>query len=279
VASVHSESLGPAAVSLPVRRESADVTAATSAEDLLEARPGGLAEWCGDRLRALPPWAAALTVAVVGWAALAALMIGIGVLLVEVLIPGPINDWDGSVVRTFVEARESPLTDASVVGSGLAETLVVVTAGLVLSAILLAKRAWQLLGLVVLSLVIEVTVYAAVTAVIHRQRPIVEQLEQRRQGASFPSGHTAAAFVLYFSIAAVVAVYASRTVWRRVAWVAVVLVPVIVAVSRIYRGMHNPTDAAAGLIMGIGSVVVALTAVRAAGLVAERRRTGGRARS
>ena len=159
----------------------------------------------------------------------------------------------------------SPLTDASAVGSGLAETLVVITAGLVLSAILLAKRAWQLLGLVVLSLVIEVTVYAAVTAVIHRQRPIVEQLEQRRQGASFPSGHTAAAFVLYFSIAAVVAVYASRTVWRRVAWVAVVLVPVIVAVSRIYRGMHNPTDAVAGLIMGIGSVVVALTAVRAAG--------------
>jgi undecaprenyl-diphosphatase len=271
---VHSESFDPAAVSLPVRRESADVTATTpAAADLLEARPGGLAEWCGDRLRALPPWAAALTVAVVGWAVVAAVMIGIGLLLVEVLIPGPVNDWDGSVVRTFVDARTAPFTDASVVGSGLADTLTVITIGLVLAAILIVKRSWQLLGLVVLSLVIEVTVYAAVTEVIHRQRPIVEQLEQRRQGASFPSGHTAAAFALYFSIAVVVTVYASRTHWRRVVWAVVVVVPIVVAVSRIYRGMHNPTDATAGLIMGIGCAVVALTAVRVAGVVSERRST------
>jgi membrane-associated phospholipid phosphatase len=32
-----------------------------------------------------------------------------------------------------------------------------------------------------------------------------------------------------------------------------------------YRGMHHPTDVAAGLLIGIGCLVVALTAARAAG--------------
>jgi membrane-associated phospholipid phosphatase len=257
-----------------------DVTAIEPRGNLLDARPGGVAERLGDRFRRLSPLATALIVAVVGWVALVALMIGLGVLLVEVLLPGALGSWDGSVVRTFVDERTELLTDASWLGSGLAETVTVVTAGVVLSVVLLAKRAWPLLGLVVLSLVVEITVYMAVTNVVHRQRPIVEQLEQRRQGASFPSGHTAAAVVLYFLIAAVVSVYVARPSVHRVVWGAVVLIPVIVAVSRIYRGMHNPTDAIAGLVMGIGSVVVALLAIRTAGVVADRgRRTGAVERS
>src|SRR4029079_14174343 len=100
------------------------------------------------------------------------------------------------------------------------ETLTVVTIGAVLAVALLVKRAWALLGVVVLSLVTEITVYLVVTNVVHRQRPFVEQLEQRRQGASYPSGHTAAAVVLYFSIALVVTAFATSALKRCIAWVA-----------------------------------------------------------
>jgi membrane-associated phospholipid phosphatase len=246
--------------------------AAPADVELFVAQPGGIAARCGARLHACPPVLAALIVAVVGWVIVTASIIGLGVLLVEVLLHGALGDWDISVVRTFVDARTSPLTDASWTGSGLAETLTVVTAGLGLTLFLILKRAWPAVGLVVLSLVLEITAYLAVTNLVHRQRPFVEQLEQRRQGASFPSGHTAAAVVLYVLIAVVVTMYVTNALARRVAWAAVVLVPVIVALSRIYRGMHHPTDALAGALMGAGCVVVALLAVRTAGVVSGQRR-------
>jgi undecaprenyl-diphosphatase len=118
--------------------------------------------------------------------------------------------------------------------------------------------------------------YFAVTSAVHRQRPFVEQLEQRRQGASFPSGHTAAAVVLYSLIAVVATMYVKSALVRRVAWVAIVVVPIVVALSRIYRGMHHPTDAVAGALMGAGCVLVALLAVRTAVAVADERRSRDR---
>jgi membrane-associated phospholipid phosphatase len=196
-------------------------------------------------------------------------------LVVEFVVPGSVGAWDGRVVNTFANQRTAELTDVSAVGSGLAETITVVVIGLLLAVTLAAKRAWFLLGLVVLSLVMEVTVYLAVTHVVHRQRPIVEQLERLRPGASYPSGHTAAAFALYFSIAAVISFYAASRLTRNFAWAIAALVPLIVAISRVYRGMHHPTDAMAGLFMGAGCVIAALFAVRTAGVVARSRAAAG----
>jgi undecaprenyl-diphosphatase len=42
------------------------------------------------------------------------------------------------------------------------------------------------------------------------------------------------------------------------------VLPVIVAMSRMYRGMHHPLDVAGGVFVGIGAVLVLLFACRAA---------------
>jgi hypothetical protein len=63
----------------------------------------------------------------------------------------------------LADHRTGPLTVASWVGTWFAETLTVVTAGLALTVFLLVKRAWALVGVVVLALVMEITVYLAVT--------------------------------------------------------------------------------------------------------------------
>jgi undecaprenyl-diphosphatase len=52
---------------------------------------------------------------------------------------------------------------------------------------------------------------------------------------------------------------------RLLAWAAAILLPVFVAFSRMYRGMHHPLDVAGGALIGLGAVLVLLFACRAAG--------------
>jgi undecaprenyl-diphosphatase len=100
----------------------------------------------------------------------------------------------------------------------------------------------------------------------------VPRLEQLIASDSFPSGHVAAAVVLWFAVGMVVW-NATANRWLRGATVIVVAAaPVIVALSRMYRGMHYPTDAIVGYTIGWGCVAVAIMTVAAAGAAAERRR-------
>ncbi|HEX7475043.1 MAG TPA: phosphatase PAP2 family protein [Dehalococcoidales bacterium] len=96
----------------------------------------------------------------------------------------------------------------------------------------------------------ELLIFLIVTAVVNRPRPIVPLLDSAPPTSSFPSGHTAAAVALYGSFA-VIALRQLRTKWLSIALATVFcIVPVVVGVSRLYRGMHHPTDVLFGAIGG-----------------------------
>ena len=243
---------------------------------LFRARPDGLAQRLGGALEGTRPAGAAAITAGIGCVALSGAMIALGMVIVHLAVHSPIGRWDDSVERWFAAHRTSTLDDLSLIGSWLAETLTVIAVGLALAVFLAIKRLWRVLGLLVISLLVEVTSYLLITLFVHRHRPFVDELEHRRPFASFPSGHTAAAVAFYFSILVIVAVVTHNRVARTLTWVALVFGPVIVAVSRLYRGMHHPTDVMAGYLMGIGSVTVAVFAVRVASVVATRHGVAGR---
>jgi undecaprenyl-diphosphatase len=119
-------------------------------------------------------------------------------------------------------------------------------------------RRWFEPVFLVVSLVIEATAFIVVTTVVGRDRPDVPRLDSSPVGSSFPSGHVAAAAA--YAAIAVVVFWHTRKRWARILVVLVsVLVPVIVALSRMYRGMHFLSDTIAGAVLGCAAV--ALTAV------------------
>ena len=97
----------------------------------------------------------------------------------------------------------------------------------------------------------ETAVFMATTLFIERPRPAVPHLDVAPPTSSFPSGHTAAAVCFYGSIAAI-AVWHSRRRWlTTVAVILCAAIPLMIAISRVYRGMHYPTDVLAGAMLGV----------------------------
>lgn len=87
--------------------------------------------------------------------------------------------------------------------------------------------------------------------ILSRERPykIIEQLNTygiNLKDYSFPSGHTAATF----SIATTIALNIPRLS------ILVFVIAIIVGISRIYLGVHYPTDVAAGIFLGISTALL-----------------------
>jgi membrane-associated phospholipid phosphatase len=92
----------------------------------------------------------------------------------------------------------------------------------------------------------------------------VQRLEDLPANASYPSGHTAASIAVYAGLVLLLTSAIPNRKLRVAAWVAAVVLPIFVAMSRMYRGMHHPLDVAAGALIGVGAVLVLLFACRAA---------------
>jgi membrane-associated phospholipid phosphatase len=113
-------------------------------------------------------------------------------------------------------------------------------------------------------LVVESATYRVTSWLVPRDRPHVHRLESLPADQSYPSGHTAASIAVYAGLVLLLtSAFPSRKL-RVAAWLVAIVLPIFVAMSRMYRGMHHPLDVAGGALMGVGAVLVLLFACRAA---------------
>ena len=103
-------------------------------------------------------------------------------------------------------------------------------------------------------------VFFFATLIIDRRRPDVPKMDESPPTSSFPSGHTSAAVALYAALAVLLVLLARHTWVKTLCW-ALLLVPVAVALSRMYRGMHHPSDVAASFLNGGACVLLMARAV------------------
>jgi undecaprenyl-diphosphatase len=197
----------------------------------------------------------------------------LGLALTHLSETGVLRRWDLSVDRWLAGQRTSGLDTLTRFGNEVANTPTVVLVGLVMFFVVRAWLGrWYESCVLAVALVGEVAVFLTVAAAVHRPRPDVPRLDQAPPTSSFPSGHTMAAVVLYGCLAVLLVRYATSGLALPVAallW----LVPLGVAASRLYRGMHYPTDVLAGALAGAVWLLVVVHTMLPARPAGSRRRT------
>jgi len=183
-----------------------------------------------------------------------------GWLLTRPLKNSAIVHNDQSMSEWFVPHRTPRLNSLSFIGSMMSDTFVkiIVTAVIAIVMLIIWKR-WLEPLMVVVPLILEAMTFITVTWLVGRPRPDVPHLDTSPVGSSYPSGHTAAA-VAYSAIAVVIFWHTRRTWVRALVATIAALVPIMVGLARMYRGMHFFTDVIFGALLG-GTSVVASTIV------------------
>jgi membrane-associated phospholipid phosphatase len=183
---------------------------------------------------------------------LATVLVGLGLLLTQVLDTGWLAREDQQLGRELAASREPDEVALTSIFTLLAETPTIIALTAVAAVVFrLVFHRWRESVLVVCAVVGETLIFWVTTMLIDRQRPRLPQLDDAPPTSSFPSGHTAASVAFYGTVALVV-LWHTRHIWLRVLAVAVaVAVPLLVGGSRLYRGMHYPTDVLAGLLLGV----------------------------
>ncbi|MER6416166.1 diacylglycerol kinase family protein [Streptomyces humidus] len=187
-----------------------------------------------------------------------ALMVGLGL-----LITGPARGlWpmtvEDDVNEGFEQARTRTLTTLSYLGSQAGDTLTVITVTvLACTGLILIPRLpmWRQASFLAVAVSLQSLVFLVITESVDRHRPEVDRLDASPPTSSYTSGHTGAATALYGGLA-VLALSRLRGPWRRIVGGLLLLVPVLVAVARLYRGMHHPTDVVGGLANGSLSLLI-----------------------
>ena len=87
--------------------------------------------------------------------------------------------------------------------------------------------------------------------IYQRQRPEILHLVEEK-GFSFPSGHSLAVTIMVGTLIVILSQRIKNTVWRKIVQIGLGIYLVSVLVSRIYLGVHYPSDVFASLCVGLG---------------------------
>lgn len=158
---------------------------------------------------------------------------------------------DESVTTYITSFRKPWLTDYLVFVTHLGDRNAYIVFTVLLALYYFIKnRSWKFIVQTTLVLILATLSNIVLKRVINRARPTLEHLVTVNS-LSYPSGHAMSAMAFYGFLIYLCLRYRMRQWIRYVLVVSLVLLIVSIGISRIYLGVHYPTDVAAGFIGGL----------------------------
>lgn len=185
------------------------------------------------------------------------------------IIAGSTYDVDTYLLRMYRDAGpeykpigsaklQSVIRDITSLGSG---TVLTALTACVLVYHLLRKE-WKTGLFIAVSILLGWFTMEGLKLIYHRERPTVVTHMMEEESLSLPSGHAMMSTVVFFTLAGV---YGSRSTSKKVTYFAFTLAGVLafmIGYTRIYLGVHHPSDVLAGWLLGLSWALGALMLYR-----------------
>ena len=195
-------------------------------------------------------------------------------LLVEVLLVAVFTWLAGEVVgaRTMAfdlrvrnaihEQANPPLTDAMIGVTFLGGAYVIVSLAIVLCVSFWRAGLQRPARLLAIAVAGEIAIEYSLKLAFHRARPEPFFGLSLPSGYSFPSGHAMATLIFYGTLAALLTPRLTSRAVRWLLWLAAGALAAAIGFSRVYLGVHYPTDVLGGYLAGLIWVVALAIGVR-----------------
>ena len=165
--------------------------------------------------------------------------------------------FDTHILET-INTTASPAWDAFYVGvTQLGSVFGIIALTLIGLAVLITKRKYKDATILAASIAGAAAINLVLKALIARARPDLWERLITETSYSFPSGHAMLSSMLAFAVIAI----AWRTRYRVIATIAALLFMVLVSFSRLYLGVHYPTDIVAGWLVSVSWLLVVLAVI------------------
>ena len=197
----------------------------------------------------------AVAPAIALWAAI----VGIGL-----VIRGPLGGLpaEDAVSKDAQGTRTAAWDSVTSVWSHIGNTEIVIGVCVLAVGLLWWRtRQWWVAVIPAIAIALQATVFVIATAVVARPRPHVPHLDPAPPTSSYPSGHVGAATALYVSFA-LLAQGIRQPALRWVVTTLCLVIPLLVAWARLYRGMHHLSDILVGLANGLACALLAWAYLR-----------------
>ena len=162
-----------------------------------------------------------------------------------------IGSSEADAMRSLAEQRSQTLIETARVITWAGSGFVLVPLAVVYCLVLGRAGLWREAAAVALSLGGAMLIYELTKALTARPRPSVEHL-QAVTGSSFPSGHATQASAFWLSLVLALRATSVTPFALRMAGIAATALVLGVAWSRVYLGVHYPSDVVAGVLLGSG---------------------------
>ena len=170
-------------------------------------------------------------------------------------VTGPFKQYPASFdssIRYAFRQMQSPMWATlfltfTKLGSFIYLTIVGCAAGLMF----IAFRAYRPVLLLMVTMAGQAALHHGFKWIVGRPRPPALISYPATETSSFPSGHAIGALCLYFVIAWGLTGLLENPAIKATVWIIAAIIVLLVALSRIYIGIHYPTDVLAGLIAGL----------------------------